>query len=95
MKVISDRYFGGFPILLDDTERPLRDGELSLSLANEALKTWVKRLSRWPWQIDTASLEIDDPEIDDETVETIVEKMINVAKHSSRIDDPDAILGKE
>ena len=95
LKVISDRYFGGLPILLNSTETPLQEGELSLKLANEALEGWVKRLSRWPWQVATASLELDDPEIDDEAVEAVVEKIMHVAKQNSRIDDPEALLGKE
>lgn len=95
LKVISDRYFGGLSLFASDAEEPLLRGEDNLKIANEALKSWVERLARWPWGVDTSSLEIDDPEIDDDLVETIVEKLIQEAKNRSRIDDPDALLGKE
>lgn len=95
LKVISDRYFGGLPVIISDVEEPIIRGEEHLKLANEALKSWVERLSRWPWQVETASLEVGDPEIDDEIVEKIVEKIVYEAKTRSRIDDPDALLGKE
>ena len=39
--------------------------------------------------------QVGDPEIDDDLVEKIVEKIIDVAKIGSRIDNPDALLGKE
>jgi len=95
LKVISDRYFGGLPVLIGDIEEPLLRGEDNLKLANEALESWVKRLSRWPWQVSTASLEVEDPEIDDEIVEKIVNMLVEEAKSNSRVDDPDALLGKE
>ena len=95
LKVISDRYFGGLPVIIGDVEDPISRGENNLSLANEALKSWVERLSRWPWGVNTSSLEVADPEIDDETVEKIVGKIIHEAKVRSRIEDPDALLGKE
>lgn len=95
LKVISDRYFGGLSLFVSDVEEPLIRGEDNLKMANEALKSWVERLSRWPWGVDTSSLEIDDPEIDDDLVETIVEKLIQETKNRSRIDDPDRLLGKE
>ena len=95
LKVISDRYFGGLPVLVTDAEYPLIRGEDNLKIANEALKSWVERLSRWPWGVNTSSLEVADPEIDDDLVEQIVEKMIDEAKNRSRIDNPDALLGKE
>ena len=95
LKVISDRYFGGLPILIGDAEFPLIRGEDYLKTANEALNSWVGRLSRWPWGVNTSSLEVADPEIDDDLVEQIVEKMIDEAKAASRIDNPDALLGKE
>jgi hypothetical protein len=95
LKVISDRYFGGLPLLIGDAEFPLIRGEDYLKTANEALNSWVGRLSRWPWGVDTSSLEVADPEIDDDLVDQIVEKMIDEAKNRSRIDNPDALLGKE
>ena len=95
LKVISDRYFGGLPVLVTDTEDLLVRAEDNLKIANEALKSWVERLSRWPWGVNTSSLEVGDPEIDDDLVEQIVEKMIDEAKAASRIDNPDALLGKE
>ena len=95
LKVISDRYFGGLPVIIGDVEDPISRGENNLSLANEALKSWVERLSRWPWGVNTSSLEVADPEIDAETVEKIVGKIIHEAKVRSRIEDPDALLGKE
>lgn len=95
LKVISDRYFGGLSLFVSDVEDPLIRGEDNLKIANEALESWVKRLAHWPWEVDTSSLEIDDPEIDDDLVETIVEKLIHETKSRSRIYDPDALLGKE
>ena len=95
LKVISDRYFGGLPVLTADAEYPLIRGEDYLKTTNEALNSWVGRLSRWPWGVNTSSLEVADPEIDDDLVEQIVEKMIAEAKGRSRIDNPDALLGKE
>ena len=95
LKIITDRYFEGLPVLIGNTEEPLTKGEDSLKLANEALKRWIKRLSVWPWQIDTASLEVDDPEIDDELVETIVERMMSGAKRDSRIANPEALFGEK
>lgn len=95
LKVVSDRYFGGLPVLYADSDKPLLKGEEYLKLANEALKSWVDRLSRWPWQIDTTSLEVDDPEIDDELVDKIVDLILAEPKRRCSAKDPDALLGKE
>lgn len=95
LKVISDRYFGGLSLFVSDVEEPLTRGEDNLKTANEALKSWVERLSRWPWGVNTSSLEVADPEIDDDIVEKIVDMLIAEAKGRSRIDNPDALLGKE
>lgn len=95
LKVISDRYFGGLSLLVGDAEEPLVEGEGYLKVANEALEHWVNRLANWPWQVETASLKVSDPEIDDEVVDMIVERMLTEAKKSGATDDPDALLGKE
>jgi hypothetical protein len=95
LKIISDRYFGGLSLLIGDAEEPVVEGEGYLKAANEALEQWVKRLANWPWQVETASLEAGDPEIDDEVVDTIVERVLTEVKRRGTTNDPDALLGKE
>lgn len=95
LKVISDRYFGGLPLLIGDAEEPILRGESDLKVANEALERWVGRLSRWPWGVNTSSLEVGDPEIDEEIVDMIIEKILSQVKARGTTGDPDALLGKE
>ena len=95
LQVISDRYFGGLPLMLTTQEKPLLEGEDHLKTANEGLTAWLDRLANWPWEIDTSSLQIEDPEADDEDVEYLVELIIKAAKRETKIDDPEALLGED
>ena len=94
LRIISDRYFGGLPILRPSQEVQLLEGEGHLKTASEGLTSWLDRLSAWPWEIDTSSLRIDDPDADDDEVEEIIDTIISEAKRDSRIDKPDALLGE-
>ena len=95
LQTISDRYFDGLPVLMKMQEEPLLEGEKYLKTATETMTAWLDRLARWPWEIDTSSLRIEEPEADEEEVEYFVNLIIKAAKRESRIENPDAQLGEE
>ena len=54
--ILSDKYFGGLPILAAEyRERLDMVGELLYS-AGEDLEEWLDRLARWPWSVDVSKL---------------------------------------
>lgn len=95
LQVVSDRYFGGLPILYNMQEEPLLEGEGYLRTATDGMNAWLDRLAKWPWDIDTSSLQIEEPEADDEEVEYFVGLIIKAAKRQSKINNPDALLGED
>lgn len=95
LQVVSDRYFQGLPLLFATHEQPLIDGEGYLKTASDGLTAWLDRLANWPWEINTSSLQLEDPEADEEEVDYFVNHIINVAKREAKIDNPDALLGED
>jgi hypothetical protein len=54
---LSDKYFGGLPILAEEYRERLDMVEGLLVSAGEDLEDWLDRLARWPWSVDVSKLE--------------------------------------
>lgn len=92
MKILSDRYFGGLPILLESVELPMKKTEEALESANSMLNIWLDIIQTYPWEIDVSDLRPGEPEIDQEFVDLLIEKLINAARHKSKITESEALL---
>lgn len=92
MKILSDRYFGGLPILLESVELPMKKTEEALESANSMLNVWLDIIQTYPWEIDVSDLRPGEPEIDQEFVDLLIEKLINAARHKSKITESEALL---
>jgi hypothetical protein len=53
---LSDKYFGGLPILAEEYRERLDMIEGLLVSAGEDLEDWLDRLARWPWSVDVSKL---------------------------------------
>ena len=94
-QLIADRYFGGMSILGTYQEDRLRGGDDHLKLATEGLKAWTRQLADWPWEVETSSLQLDDPKPDSEEIDAIVAKLLDTAKNAVKNYNPDVLLGME
>ena len=92
MKILSDRYFGGLPILLESVELPMKKTEEALESANSMLNVWLDIIQTYPWEIDVSDLRPGEPEIDQDFVDLLVEKLVNAARHKSKITESEALL---
>lgn len=81
-KRISDRYFGGLPVLLDPSPvlNNLKAAEDFVETVNGTLAGWLEALAKWPWKIDLAPYRLDDVEPDEE----VVEETVKLALHRAR-----------
>lgn len=92
LKILSDRYFGGLPVLLSDMETLLDSAEEAVRDANEVLNVWLDRLQTWPWEIDATELRPGEPEVDQVLVDELIEKAVMVARNRSRLTESEALL---
>lgn len=95
LRLISDRYFDGIPVLMADTEDLMTEAESYLREASDNLAEWVDKLKGPPWDIDTTSLEMVEPEPDDDIVDQILENVVGTAKTRSGVGNADALFGIE
>lgn len=95
IKAISDRYFGGLDILQKDMREILDQIDDNLATAKTVLSSWTHDLRRWPWDVDTSALEIGEPVADEDFVEDMVARIVNVARRESGVFDPEPKLFEE
>jgi len=92
IRILSDRYFGGLPILLSGSRIFVQETEEALESANEALNQWLDRIQGFPWEIDTSDLRLGEPEIDQDLVDLLIKRFIDLARRRSRINEPEDVL---
>lgn len=95
LQTISDRYFGGLPILQKDPRELLDQIEDNVATAKRVLSQWVESLPRWPWEVDTSDLEVGEPEVDEDFAEDLVATFVNTARRLSRVMEPEDKLFDE
>lgn len=92
LDAVADRYFDGLPVLDNSQTRYLKEAEGYLAEAGEGLRYWLDRLTRYPWQVDTTTLDPGEPEADEETVEAIVESWLRDTRDRTRIKDETGLI---
>lgn len=93
---LSDKYFGGLPILAEEYRERLDMLDQLLTDAGEDLAAWLDRLARWPWSVDTTTLKLTVPPIDESKVAAQVELDEKFARIAFRGDkDYDIDLGED
>lgn len=55
--ILSDKYFDGLPVLVASTEERLTSIEQLLEIVEDEVKSWLHKIERDPWNIDTATLQ--------------------------------------
>ena len=92
LTVVSERYFGGMPVLTKYSSPELERAEKHLANTEKWLKGWIADLNE-DWNIDTTNLELGEPEVDKERVEFIVEKdWLRHARQKMNIKDETGLL---
>ena len=92
LTVVSERYFGGMPVLTKYSSPELEQAEKHLANTEKWLKGWIADLNE-DWNIDTTNLELGEPEVDKERVEFIVEKdWLRHARQAMNIKDETGLL---
>lgn len=92
LAVVSDRYFGGMPVLTKYSSPELERAEGYLANTEKWLKGWITDLSE-DWNVDTTNLELGEPEVDEERVEFIVNQdWLHYARRSANIKDETGLL---
>jgi hypothetical protein len=93
---LSDKYFGGLPILAEEYRERFDQVESTLLDARDDIAAWLDRLARWPWSVDTTTLKLTIPPIDDGSVAAQVELDEKFARIAFRGDkDYDIDLGED
>ena len=96
IQTISDRYFGGLPIITSDVAGYMTMGKDYLASAEDLLSSWLKELSEWPWKINVSAFRIDDVEADQDLANTIVAQVVAEARRQGRFtESEEELLGKE
>jgi len=95
LQIISERYFGGLPILQKDPREMLDQIDDNVATAKRVLSQWVESLPKWPWEVDTSDLEVGEPEADQDFAEELVGIFMTSARRQSRVTDPDSTLFDE
>ena len=91
LEAISKRYFGGLPVAQRDLEERLHNAEELVDQGRRLLEDWLDRLETYPWQVDTSSLRIGDPEVNEEKKTEFIEFVIRYAR--KELETPDEELG--
>ena len=91
LEAISKRYFRGLPIAQRDLEERLHNAEEMVDQGRRLLEDWLDRLETYPWQVDTSSLRIGDPEVNEEKKTEFIEFVIRYAR--KELETPDEELG--
>lgn len=96
IQTISDRYFGGLPIITNDLAGYMAMGKDYLASAEYLLFSWLKELSEWPWKINVSAFRIDDVEADQDLADKIVAQVVADARRAGRFtESEEELLGKE
>lgn len=84
---LSERYFGGLPVLLRSEEDHLqRAGDL-LEAAKGDLAAWLEKLAAYPWSVDTSPLQLRDPKVNEENAKEYIQDILETAKYRSKVND--------
>lgn len=92
LATISDRYFGGLPVLLRELTGFLAMAKDYLASAEDLLSSWLKELSDWPWKINVSTFRIDDVEADQAFADKMVDQVVTEARRAGRFTESDEEL---
>lgn len=92
MEIIEDRYFDGLPVLLPERTYFVKQAEDNLAGIRDYLGSWLARLSKPPWNVDTASLEPGEPEPDEDYVARFLDPILGDARHDADVADEFTLL---
>lgn len=88
---LSERYFGGLPVLLRSEEDHLqRAGDL-LEAAKGDLAAWLEKLAAYPWKVDTSPLQLRDPQVNEENAKEYLQEILDTAKYRSKVNDRELV----
>ena len=96
LATLSDRYFGGLPIMLRELTGFLAMAKDYLASAEDILSSWLKELSDWPWKINVSTFNIDEVEADQDIADKIVGQVVTEARRQGRFtESEEELLGGE